>query len=229
VGFIKLNRFGDPSGCSFDPAVIAEKARQAFPNTQILPGDQLALSAERAAANGAPEHVIRTLQRNQQEYGPAYSFEIGIDGGGTIQGRARRYDVTFLFPDTVGDVWRQRLLSFLQGLGSGQIEGAVGKFAEWARSNRPHDVTCLPDCSAAHASTVLFILSCSTIRSTCSSLGGFSVLQMPISCGSACCRSLETASGLLSTDAADAAMVTCSPSGSRTPSSSTTTPFSTRP
>lgn len=122
MGFIKLNRYGDPSGSVFDAAAVADKARQAFPNARILAGDQLALSAEKAAANGAPEHVIRTLQRNQQQFGPAFAFEIEIEGGETIQGRARRYDVTFLFTDSLAEQWRQRLLSFLQGLGGGRIE-----------------------------------------------------------------------------------------------------------
>ncbi|MCI0682234.1 MAG: hypothetical protein L0Y71_09030 [Gemmataceae bacterium] len=90
---IKLNRFGDPSGAVFDPAAVVEKARQTFPDVQVSPGDALAAGADRAGAAGAPEHSVRTLRRNQQDYGPADGFEIGIDGGETIQGRARRYDV----------------------------------------------------------------------------------------------------------------------------------------
>jgi hypothetical protein len=99
---------------------------------KCLPGDQLALSAERADALGAADHVVRTLRRNQQDYGPAYAFEIGIGGGGTIQGRARRYDVTFLFADSLAEEWRQRLLAFLQGLGAGRIEEAVDNVAKGA-------------------------------------------------------------------------------------------------
>jgi hypothetical protein len=45
MGFMKLNRFGDPSGCVFDAAAVVEKARQAFPGVQVLPGDPLVLSA----------------------------------------------------------------------------------------------------------------------------------------------------------------------------------------
>lgn len=123
--FIKLNRFGDPSGCLFDPIEVAEKARRTFPNTRILPGDPLTLCIERAIATGAPEHIVRTLQRNQQEYGPACSFEINIENGERIQGRARRYDVTFLFSDEIADTWHGRLMEFLEGLGAGRIEGAA--------------------------------------------------------------------------------------------------------
>jgi hypothetical protein len=125
MGFLKLNRYGDPSGCVFDAAAVVEKARQLFPGLRVLPGDPLAISAERAAEMGAADHVVRTLRRNQQDYGPACAFEIGIDGGETIQGRARRYDVTFLFADSLAEEWRQRLIAFLQGLGTGQIEQAT--------------------------------------------------------------------------------------------------------
>jgi hypothetical protein len=127
MGFLKLNRYGDPSGCVFDAAAVVEKARQQFPGLRLLPGDPLALSAERAADMGAADHVVRTLRRNQQDYGPACAFEIGIEGEETIQGRARRYDVTFLFADSLAEEWRQRLLAFLQGLGAGRIEEAVDK------------------------------------------------------------------------------------------------------
>jgi hypothetical protein len=132
MGFMKLNRYGDPSGCVFDVAAVVEKARQTFPDVQVLPGDPLARAAERAADLGAADHVVRTLRRNQQDYGPAYAFEIGAEGPGTIQGRARRYDVTFLFPEPLAEEWRQRLLDFLQDLGAGRIEEAadnVGKGA----------------------------------------------------------------------------------------------------
>lgn len=132
MGFIKLNRYGDPSGCVFDAAAVVDKARQTFPDVRVLPGDPLALAAERAAAGGAADHVVRTLRHNQQEYGPACAFEIGIAGGETIQGRARRYDVTFLFADSLPEKWRQRLLDFLQGLGTGRIEEAADSVAKRA-------------------------------------------------------------------------------------------------
>lgn len=126
MGFIKLNRYDDPSGCVFDPASVLAKAREAFANVQVLPGDQLALSAQRAAAGRAADRVVQTLRRNQQEYGPAYAFEIGCEGPETIHGRARRYDVTFLFADPLDEAWRLRLLAFLQSLGPGKIEEATG-------------------------------------------------------------------------------------------------------
>jgi hypothetical protein len=113
--------------------MVVDKARQTFPAVNVLPGDPLALAAERAAALGAADHVLRTLRRNQQDYGPSYALTIGIDGGETIQGLARRYDLTFLFPDYLAEKWRQRRLrDFLQGLGAGRIEEAADSVAEGA-------------------------------------------------------------------------------------------------
>ncbi|HYV37749.1 MAG TPA: hypothetical protein VE988_18840 [Gemmataceae bacterium] len=124
MGFIKLNRYADASGRTFDPGEVVAKARAAFSDLKVLPTDQLALGADRAADAASPEHVVRTLRRNQQEYGPAYAFEFDIEGGGRIQGRARRYDVTFHFAVPLTEEWRQRLLTFLQGLGPGRMEHA---------------------------------------------------------------------------------------------------------
>jgi hypothetical protein len=122
MGFIKVNRYGDPRALPFDPAAVVEKACQQFTDVKVLSGDQLALAAEKAAAMGAADHVVRTLRRNQQDYGPAFAFEFCTDDGKTIQGRARRFDVTFLFADPLPEEWRQRLLAFVQGLGGGRIE-----------------------------------------------------------------------------------------------------------
>ncbi len=124
MGFIKLNRYGDPNGCAFDVPSVIDKVRAAFSDVTVLPGDQLALAAERAAAAGAGDHIIRTLRRNQEEYGPAHAFAIGIPHGEPIDGRARRHDVTFLFADPLPEEWRQRLVAFLQSLGPGKLEFA---------------------------------------------------------------------------------------------------------
>jgi hypothetical protein len=132
MGFIKLDRFGDPRGSEFDAAAVVEAARGTFTDVRVLPGDQLALSAEQAAVSGAPDHVVRALQRNQREYGPAYSFEIIVDGGRIIQGRARRYDVTFLFADPLPHELRERLLAFLRTLGEGRVEESQERIAKRA-------------------------------------------------------------------------------------------------
>lgn len=139
MGFIKLNRYGDPSGCEFDAAEVVGKARQVFSDLHVLPGDPLALAAERAAEQGAADHVVRTLRRNQQDYGPACAFVIGIEGAETIEGRARRYDVTFLFADFLAEKWRRRLRDFLQALGAGRIEEGADSVVKGASVDRWQD------------------------------------------------------------------------------------------
>lgn len=124
MGFIKLNRFNDPSGATFDAVAVVEQVSQSFPEARILSGDPLSIAAERAATLGAADHVIQTLRQNEQAYGPAREFEINSGDGTTIRGRARRYDVTLLFDEPLADKWRQRLLKFLNSLGPGRIETA---------------------------------------------------------------------------------------------------------
>lgn len=122
MGFIKLNRYGDPAGTAFDPEGVLQMIQGTFSNVKVLPGDQLALSTERAAAQGAADHVVQTLRRNKQAYGPAYAFEIPLEDGKIIEGRARRFDVTFLFGDPLPEDWCKRLRAFLHELGPGKIE-----------------------------------------------------------------------------------------------------------
>jgi hypothetical protein len=81
MDFIEFNRFGEPNGPVFDTPAVIEKVREAFPGLRELAGDPLALAAERAASMGAAAHVVRTLRRNQQAYGPACAFEIDVEGG----------------------------------------------------------------------------------------------------------------------------------------------------
>jgi hypothetical protein len=132
MDFIELNRFDDPSGAVFDAQAVLEKLCEAFPGVRVLTGDPLALAAERAASMGAAPNVVRTLRRNQQSYGPACAFEIDVEGGGMIQGRARRYDVTFLFDDSLTEEWRERIRAFLDGLGTGRIEQGADNVAKRA-------------------------------------------------------------------------------------------------
>ena len=124
MGFLKLNRFGDPSGAVFEPQTIIDKVCKAFAGVKVLSGDRLEEGADKAANAGAAEKVVQTLRRNQQAYGPAYAFEIPLDGNSTVQGRARRFDVTFLFPESLPQEWRDRLVAFLQDLGPGKLECA---------------------------------------------------------------------------------------------------------
>lgn len=125
MGFLKLNVYGHPSGATFDPDAVIQRVKEAFPDTTVLPGDQLALGVERAEALGAADHVIETLRRNRKAQGPAYAFETPIPGGGLIRGRARRYDVTFLYDAPLPEELRTRLIEFLRSLGVGKLEAST--------------------------------------------------------------------------------------------------------
>jgi hypothetical protein len=124
MGFLKLNTYGHPSGAVFDPDLVIRKVQEAFPETVVSPGDQLVLAAERAEAGGAARSVVETLRRTAQAHGPAYAFTIPIPGG-SLQGRARRYDVAFLFDEPLPEEWRSRLIEFLTSLGVGKLEAST--------------------------------------------------------------------------------------------------------
>jgi hypothetical protein len=125
VGFLKLNVYGHPSDAVLDPGTVVQRVEEEFPETTVLPGDQLARSAERAQALGAADQVVDTLRRNSTLYGPAYAFEIPIREGEVLRGRARRHDVTFLFDKPLPEELRQRLLAFLRSFGVGKIEAST--------------------------------------------------------------------------------------------------------
>jgi hypothetical protein len=125
MGFLKLNVYGHPSGAVFDPDRVIQKVKERFPETKVVPGDQLALSAERAAAGGAADQVVATLRRTAQSYGPAYAFEIPIPGGRSIHGRARRYDISLLFDDPLPEELRSRFIEWLKSFGVGKLEAST--------------------------------------------------------------------------------------------------------
>jgi hypothetical protein len=125
MGFLKLNIYGHPSGAVLDPDQILQKVKEIFPETRVVPGDQLTLSAERAAAGGAAGQVVATLRRNAQSYGPAYAFEIPLPEGRSMQGRARRYDVTLLFDEPLPEELRNRFIEWLKSFGVGKVEAST--------------------------------------------------------------------------------------------------------
>ena len=124
-GFLKLNAYGHPRGAVFDPDFVIQNVKERFPETTVMPGDQLALSAKRAAAEGAADQVVATLRRNAQAYGPAYAFEIPFPGGRSIHGRARRYDVTLSFDEPLPEELQNCLIAWLRSLGVGQLEAST--------------------------------------------------------------------------------------------------------
>jgi hypothetical protein len=133
--YLGLRLYRHPSGAVLDPAAVIQKLQKSFPEATLVPGDQLALRAERAEAflgnelranpEGPGRTVVETLRRNAREFGPAYAFEIPLACGQKIRGTARRFDVTFLLDQPFPDDVRQRLLAFLQSFGVGWIEASV--------------------------------------------------------------------------------------------------------
>jgi hypothetical protein len=97
MNFIEISRFGDPNGPVFDVPAVIEKVREAFPGVRVLAGDPLAMAVERSASMGATDQVVCILRLNPEAYGPACAFEIDLEGGKTIQNRARRYMSLFYF------------------------------------------------------------------------------------------------------------------------------------
>lgn len=145
MGVLVLNLFEHPSGAVFDPGKVIEEVRAWFPQTKLLPEDQLVLRAEQAEAFFADELrsnpdskariVIETLRRNAQIYGPAYAFEIPIGPRQIVRGTARRYDLTFLSDEPVPEGVRQRLIEFLKSFGVGSLESSMNE-------NRKYEVLC---------------------------------------------------------------------------------------
>jgi hypothetical protein len=125
MGFLKLNVYGHPLGASLDPDQVIQKVTESFPEARVVPGDQLTLSAERATAEGAADHVVATLRHNAQSYGPAYAFEIPLPDGRSIQGRVRRYDVALLFDEPLPEELRSRFIDWLKSFGVGQVEAST--------------------------------------------------------------------------------------------------------
>jgi hypothetical protein len=58
-----------------------------------------------------------------EEYAVDRGLLLGYEAGGRrLASWNARYDVTFLYADSLAEHWRQRLLAFLQSLGPGKIE-----------------------------------------------------------------------------------------------------------
>jgi hypothetical protein len=124
MGFLRLTVYDHPSDAVFDPDAVLQKVQQEFPETVVLPGEQLTLAAEQAQAQEAAGHVVETLRRNARSYGPARAFRVPVPEGASVQGRVRRYDVAFLFDEPLPEALRHRLLHLLRSLGVGRLEAS---------------------------------------------------------------------------------------------------------
>jgi hypothetical protein len=135
MGFIELNLYRHPSGATLDPEATLTRLKQCFPETVVIPGDQLAASvkqieewtaAERQQNPESPYHrVLASERRKAQTFGPAHAFRLPLAGEGPIRGHARKYEVTFLFDQPISEATRQRLITFLHSFGVGRIEAST--------------------------------------------------------------------------------------------------------
>jgi hypothetical protein len=134
-GFLQLWLYRHPSGATLNPDQVSEHLKSAFPELEMLPGDQLATSvariekataAERARDPASPLHrVLESERRKAQTFGPAYAFQSRGGPPPNLSARVRRYDITFLYDAPLEAALRQRVLAFLLSFGVGRIEESV--------------------------------------------------------------------------------------------------------
>lgn len=137
MGFLMLSTFRHPSGVVFEPGESIRVLGEHFPEALVWPGDQLAAEAYRAEDFLAAElranpesparSVVEGLRRKARNYGPAYAFEFPLEYATKLRGHARRYDITFLFEQPIGEDMRQRILAFLKSFNVGKITTATAE------------------------------------------------------------------------------------------------------
>lgn len=132
MAFIILDLNESEGATELDPRQAVSKLQDWFPEAAVLPGDQLARSVEHAEAffteelsksvSGPETRVVESLRRKASRYGPSFAFRIPVDSSKSIQGSARRVDITFNYDDPLPDPVRERLVEFLKTFGVGRIE-----------------------------------------------------------------------------------------------------------
>ena len=124
MGFLNLDLYRHPSGKRFDPEKVIQRVKAAFPETRILPGDQLAEAVRRAEASGAPHQIVDSLAASQRPTGLLTLLKypcrrLGSSGGWRAVG------VQFLFDESLPEAVRARLIDFLKSLGLGRLEAST--------------------------------------------------------------------------------------------------------
>lgn len=102
-----------------DEAVV--RLQEHFPEAIILPGDQLARSAQRAerqldSANAAHRAVVAKLWWDAQHSGPAYAFFLPAGVEPRVDGVIKRYQADFHSDTPVSEPLRARIVAFLRSL-----------------------------------------------------------------------------------------------------------------
>jgi hypothetical protein len=135
MAYLVLSLYQHPSGASFNPEAVIEKAKAFFPEATFVPGDRSTAEVQfaesffarelQAKPEGSARKVVESLRRKAKTYGPTYAFRIPVAEGGEIRGLARRVTVEFLFDDSLPEPMRRRLLAFLRSLGAGRLQAST--------------------------------------------------------------------------------------------------------
>jgi hypothetical protein len=121
MSYIYINLFSQRDRAQLNPDEVIVRVREHFPEAIVLPGDQLAFSAQRAEknldlTNPANRAVVQKLWRDSQQLGPAYAFHIPARPGPRIEGVIKRYQADFHSDAPFPEGMRARVFAFLGSL-----------------------------------------------------------------------------------------------------------------
>jgi len=134
MAFLWLYLHHHPSKATVDPGQVVQRLQAAFPGTVVFPGDRLAENVQRTdecskrlVAEGkispeGAELLTKSIQRQSQQYGPRFDFELPVQGQGPIRGYVHRYIINFDFDEEPPTVLWERLVGFLKSFGIGRVE-----------------------------------------------------------------------------------------------------------
>jgi hypothetical protein len=117
--YINLSHQGTAAQLNPDEAII--RLQEHFPEAIVLPGDQLALGAQRTEQRLDPNRaadraVVQKLWWDAQHSGPAYAFYIPAGTEPRIEGVIKRYQSDFQSDASVSPTMRARIVAFLRSL-----------------------------------------------------------------------------------------------------------------
>jgi len=121
MSYIYINLFNQRDRGQLNPDEAVVRLQERFPEANVLPGDQLALSARRAEenlkqTNPANRAVVQKLFWDAQYLGPAYAFRIPPGPAPSIEGVIKRYQADFHSDGRFPEGMRARVIAFLRCL-----------------------------------------------------------------------------------------------------------------
>ncbi|QDU09052.1 hypothetical protein [Gimesia aquarii] len=116
------------SNHQLDVLAIFELIENEFSSAKLLSSDALLDRANNARVllekmdfdEKDKSKILRTLERNAKQYGPAYSFQIS-DESGIVNGVLRPIDITFMAESTISPELWERLVKFVQQFDIGKV------------------------------------------------------------------------------------------------------------